>query len=201
MKKGLAVPLTMAQIEAANELHQGLPQWENTDDALHVLHNRFPEFDIKATPLKVAAVNQLYGTNVYAVDRMARHIVEVLSARDSLRDIDLVEELADVDAQGQQPEMQAGRKRRRRGVIVKDRSVIQGDAPWQARGELGASEHELIGFHGWIGRIETGVALDLEAAHYINNGNQTDFPYSRYVHAVLGIEFPLVMRCPLRLDR
>ena len=49
MKKGLAVPLTMAQIEAANELHQGLPQWKNTDDALHALHNRFPEFDIKAT--------------------------------------------------------------------------------------------------------------------------------------------------------
>ena len=36
MKKGLAVPLTMAQIEAANELHQGLPQWKNTDDALEV---------------------------------------------------------------------------------------------------------------------------------------------------------------------
>jgi hypothetical protein len=78
MKKGLADPLTMAQIEAANELHQGLPQWKNTDDALHALHNRFPEFDIKAMLLKVAAVNQLYGTNVYAVDRMARHIVEVL---------------------------------------------------------------------------------------------------------------------------
>ena len=49
MKKGLAVPLTMAQIEAANEFHQGLPQRKNTDDALHALHNRFPEFDIKAT--------------------------------------------------------------------------------------------------------------------------------------------------------
>jgi len=48
MKKCLAIPLTMAQIEAANELHQGLPQWKNTDDALHALHNRFPEFDIKA---------------------------------------------------------------------------------------------------------------------------------------------------------
>ena len=42
---------------------------------------------------------------------------------------------ADIDPQGQQPEMQAGRKRRRRGVIVKDRSVIEGDAPWQARGK------------------------------------------------------------------
>ena len=52
MKKGLAVPLTMALIEAANELHQGLAQWKNTDDALHALHNRFPEFEIKATLLR-----------------------------------------------------------------------------------------------------------------------------------------------------
>jgi len=51
-EKGLAIPLTMAQIEAANELHQGLPQWKSTDDALHALHNRFPEFEIKATLLR-----------------------------------------------------------------------------------------------------------------------------------------------------
>ena len=56
--------------------------------------------------------------------------------------------------------MQAGRKRRRRSVIVKDRAVIEGDAPWQARGEFGASEHQLIGFQRGIGRIETGIALD-----------------------------------------
>jgi hypothetical protein len=52
---------------------------------------------------------------------------------------------ADVDAQGQQPQMQAGRKRRRRSVLVKDRAVIEGNAPWQARGQKGASEHQLTG--------------------------------------------------------
>src|SRR5439155_8021587 len=93
---------------------------------------------------------------------------------------------ADVDPQGQEREMQAGRKRRRRSVIVKDRAVIEGDAPWQARSQKGASEHQLIGFQRGIGRIETGIALDLEAAQYVNNGDQTDVPHSRHVHAALG---------------
>ena len=52
---------------------------------------------------------------------------------------------ADVDAQGQQPQMEAGRKRGGRGVIVKDRSVIQGDTPGQAQSQEGTSEHELVG--------------------------------------------------------
>jgi hypothetical protein len=90
---------------------------------------------------------------------------------------------ADVDAQGQQEDAQAGRKRRGRGVIIKDRSVIQGDAPWQARGELGMSEHELIGLQGGIGRIETGRVHDLEAADHIKNGDRTDVAHSRHVHA------------------
>ena len=79
--------------------------------------------------------------------------------------------------------MQAGRKRRRRGVIVKDCSVIEGDAPWQTYGQEGASEHELIGFQRGISRIETRIALDLEAADHSKNGDQTNVPHSRHVHA------------------
>ena len=97
--------------------------------------------------------------------------------------------------------MQAGRKRRRRGVIVKDCSVIEGDAPWQTYGQEGASEHELIGFQRGISRIETRIALDLKAAYHINNSDETDIAHSRHVHTALGIEFPLVMRCAFRLDR
>ena len=37
-----------------------------------------PDFDPAAVLLKVVAVNSLYGTNVYAVDRAAQHICEVL---------------------------------------------------------------------------------------------------------------------------
>ena len=36
---------------------------------------------------------------------------------------------ADVNSQGQQPQMQAGGKGRRRSVVVEDRAVIEGDTP------------------------------------------------------------------------
>ncbi len=97
--------------------------------------------------------------------------------------------------------MQARRKWRRRRIIVKDRSVIQRDAPWQACGQEGTSKQELIGFHGRICRIETRIALDLETTHYIENGDQADVFYSRHVHAVLSIEFLLLMGCAFRLDQ
>ena len=38
----------------------------------------FPAFGLKAALLKVAALNQLYGTNVYAVVRMAQHVVSTM---------------------------------------------------------------------------------------------------------------------------
>src|SRR2546425_906705 len=56
--------------------------------------------------------------------------------------------------------MQTGGKRGGRGVVVKDRTVIQGDAPWEASGELGAPQHQLIGLQRRIGGIEAGIALD-----------------------------------------
>src|ERR1700757_4691069 len=74
MEPGLAVPLTMKQIEAANRLHGKLLQWQVTDQALYILQVNLPGFDIEATLLKVVAVNQLYGTNVYAVVRMAQQM-------------------------------------------------------------------------------------------------------------------------------
>lgn len=93
-----AVPLAIPQIEAANELHLRLEQWRITDTALQELHVRFPGFDIEATLLKVVAVNQLYGTNVYAVDRMAKHIVEVMHADMPSDNVKLVEKLAALPA-------------------------------------------------------------------------------------------------------
>src|SRR6266478_4868748 len=95
MEIGLAVPLSTSQIEAANELHKQLSGWQTTDGALHALHIRFPGFDDEAALLKVAAVNQLYGTNVFAVGRMAEHIrVDVMSKEGKIADVDFVEELA-----------------------------------------------------------------------------------------------------------
>src|SRR5436853_7873175 len=94
METSLAVQLAMTQIEAANRLHGKLLQWQVTDRALHTLQENLPGFDIEATLLKVVAVNQLYGTNVYAVVRMAQHVTEVMQDAEGMEDADLIEELA-----------------------------------------------------------------------------------------------------------
>ncbi len=97
MEMDLAVPLTMTQIEAANRLHRKLIQWRVTDRALHTLQEDLPGFEIEATLLKVVSVNQLYGTNVYAVVRMAQHVTEVMQDVGSMEDADLVERLASLN--------------------------------------------------------------------------------------------------------
>ncbi len=94
MEMGLAVPLTMSQIEAANRLHRKLLQWKATDNALCALKERFPGFDVDSSLLKVAAIDQLYGTNVYAVVRMVEHVTEVMCQVSTLDDVELVGEIA-----------------------------------------------------------------------------------------------------------
>jgi hypothetical protein len=96
MKTELVVPLSMSQIDAANRLHRQLSQWQVTDDALRALKERFPGFDIDATLLKVASVNQLYGTNVFAVVRMAQHVTEVMLEASIMDDVSFVVKLAEL---------------------------------------------------------------------------------------------------------
>src|SRR6266851_8998469 len=97
MEMDLAVPLSMSQIETSNMLHSKLLQLQVTDQALHALHVNLPDFDIEATLLKVVAINQLYGTNVYAVVRMAQHVTEVMQGANRMEDADLVKELASLN--------------------------------------------------------------------------------------------------------
>src|SRR5438874_11882465 len=94
MEMDLAVLLTMSQIEAANRLHQQLPQWKVTDCALHKLKVQFQGFDSESSLLKVAAINQLYGTKVFAIVRMAEHIEKVMANASSMDDVGLVNEIA-----------------------------------------------------------------------------------------------------------
>jgi len=73
--------LSIEQILAACRLYDHhLTKWQGTDAALDRLRARVPELDAPSVLLKVAAVNTLYGTNLYAFQRMAEHIVEVLAA-------------------------------------------------------------------------------------------------------------------------
>ena len=56
-----------------------MPLWVETNRAFQVLRERVPGFDLPASLLKVAAVNQLYFTNVYAVARMAEHVTDIMA--------------------------------------------------------------------------------------------------------------------------
>ena len=94
MKRELVVPLSSGQVDAANKLHEQLTQWQVADQALEALHMRFPGFGIEATLLKVVAVNQLYGTNIYAVVRVAKHIESIIREKAKVGDVDLVKQLA-----------------------------------------------------------------------------------------------------------
>lgn len=78
----LATPLTANQIEAAGRIRAHLHQWVLSDEALETLSQRLPGFEPPAVLLKVVAVNALYGTNVYALVRMADHIGNVLKETD-----------------------------------------------------------------------------------------------------------------------
>src|SRR5689334_2551341 len=104
MEKATAapVPLLHSQIEAASRLHARLEGWRITDNALGQIRDRFPGFDKESCLVKSVAVNTLYGTQVLAIVRMARHVHETLSHCDtSTVGIDLVEQLAMLRIEGQ----------------------------------------------------------------------------------------------------
>ncbi len=105
----LPVPLTAAQVAAANTLHRQLTSWATTDRALALLDARCEGFGPEATLLKVVAINQLYGTNVYATTRMAAHVSAELARQppapsaDPEADIALVERIAALPPAPNQP--------------------------------------------------------------------------------------------------
>ena len=91
----LAVPLTLAQIDAGCRLHDQLDQWQGADRALRALRQRFPEFSADATLLKAVVINSLYGTNVYAIVIVAEHCARCIEDSDLERvGPEFVEQLA-----------------------------------------------------------------------------------------------------------
>jgi hypothetical protein len=67
-----------AQIAAARRLHGRLTIWTATDRAFQQLREGLPGWDLEACILKAAAVNHLYSTNVFAIGRMAEHLMGVM---------------------------------------------------------------------------------------------------------------------------
>ncbi len=96
MTKKPAVPLERRQMEVALQLYQKCKGWQATDETLDSLARSFPDFDFKSILLKAAAVNALYGTQVYAVAEVAEHLCNVLRNTTLPATPALVEELAKV---------------------------------------------------------------------------------------------------------
>lgn len=93
--KQLAVPLVSSQIAASTRLYLKLKQWQLSNAAITLLANCCPGFDRESTLLKVVAINALYGTNLYALVRMAEHVSKSLSGKDlKAEGPELVEQLA-----------------------------------------------------------------------------------------------------------
>ena len=77
----LAVPLSPSQVEAASALRTWMPAWAAADAALDLLRSLSDDAGLGVVLLKVAALDRLYGTNMYAIVPMAQHIVTVLAER------------------------------------------------------------------------------------------------------------------------
>jgi hypothetical protein len=92
----LAVPLSHAQVEAANQLYQRyLVGWQRYDRVLYALREHFPSNkDLECVLPKAVTLNQLYGTHVLAITGMAGHIVEVLGHEPDPPDLGVVEKIA-----------------------------------------------------------------------------------------------------------
>ena len=100
----LKAPLFRRQIEAAGRIRQQLRKWQLSDAALIALHEKLPGFEPEVCLLKSVAVNAIYGTNVLAIIRMAKHVEEVLGRHDlSQVGAELVIEMANApEGKGQQ---------------------------------------------------------------------------------------------------
>lgn len=102
MTKKPAVPLERWQMEAALQLYQKCKGWQATDETMDSIVRSFPDFDFKSILLKAAAVNALYGTQVYAVAEVAEHLCSVLGNNTVPATPAIVEELAKVKFVGGQ---------------------------------------------------------------------------------------------------
>ena len=67
-------PPRITQVQAARKIFETLEEVLTAERALQRLASTCPGLELEDLLLKVCAVNQLYGTNLYAVVRMARRI-------------------------------------------------------------------------------------------------------------------------------
>src|SRR5438874_5756468 len=91
----LAVPLSQEQVDCACRVHERLAQWRLSEAALEKLADKFPGFSAEACLLKTVAVNEIYGTQLFATVRMARHIEGLFASTSAgTADLGIVEQIA-----------------------------------------------------------------------------------------------------------
>ena len=78
-----------------------MARWDRAGRALKTLADSLPGFEDDVLLLKVAAVNELYTTNLFDVQGMAEHIASLIS-RQPPRTPDLVDEIAALPEPGRQ---------------------------------------------------------------------------------------------------
>lgn len=89
------MPLTRDMVKAATELYdQCFPEWQLCNSSLGILREGLPNWDEKSCLIKAAAINQLYGTNVYQLVPLARSISEKMLNASAELEQDLVEVLS-----------------------------------------------------------------------------------------------------------
>lgn len=94
-------PLSPHLVRAACDLHATLVPWHRSDEALLAIKAGVQGFSPAATLAKIAAVNALFYTNVFALVRVAEHFSGVLARADlGTAGPDLVDALADVPRGG-----------------------------------------------------------------------------------------------------
>jgi len=70
--------VTQGNMKAANDLYEKSEAWKIGDNLLYGCFNGHPEHDSRdIVKLKIKLLNSLYGAGVWAVDKMAEHIVKL----------------------------------------------------------------------------------------------------------------------------
>lgn len=83
------------QVDAANQLQKQLPGWFESESALRNLSKVFSSnTELVAVLPKAVTLNGLYNTNVLAIMKMAKHIVEVFRSQPDCANPELVNQLA-----------------------------------------------------------------------------------------------------------
>ena len=96
-------------------------------------------------------------------------------------------------SQREQPQMQPCGKRRRCGVIIEDRAMIQRQRFRQTIRQERSALGQLVVWQSWIGRFQAGITFSLEATDHIDQVNQTDLAHPFYSHDALSIHLPFLM--------